>query len=170
MMDVDSSQCSIGSRTIFDDDRLAECGAELIGDDAANRVARAARTANGAIWADSPRALATEADVIFSSLPEPSDVEAVALGADGLIAGIKPGAAYFDLSTNSPSVVKKLNTAFAERGAHMLPMTQMFTTGASPIGERSKAIQILCAGAHAVLRRARQRPKNIWGSHGSWRD
>jgi 3-hydroxyisobutyrate dehydrogenase len=34
----------------------------------------------GAIWADSPRALAREADVIFSSLPEPSDVEAVALG------------------------------------------------------------------------------------------
>jgi 3-hydroxyisobutyrate dehydrogenase-like beta-hydroxyacid dehydrogenase len=69
--------------------------------------------AAGAIWADSPRALAREADVIFSSLPEPSDVEAVSLGGDGLIAGIKPGAAYFDLSTNSPSVVKKLNAAFA---------------------------------------------------------
>ena len=49
-----------------------------------------------------------QVDVIFSSLPEPSDVEAVALGGNGLIAGIKPGAAYFDLSTNSPSVVKKL--------------------------------------------------------------
>jgi 3-hydroxyisobutyrate dehydrogenase len=61
-----------------------------------------------------------EADVIFSSLPEPSDVEAVAIGGDGLIAGIKPGAAYFDLSTNSPSVVKKLNAVFAEKGSHML--------------------------------------------------
>src|ERR1700674_1059015 len=74
----------------------------------------------GAIWADSPRALASQADVIFSSLPEPPDVEAVALGSDGLIAGMKPGAAYFDLSTNSPSVVKKLHAAFAEKGAHML--------------------------------------------------
>jgi 3-hydroxyisobutyrate dehydrogenase len=74
----------------------------------------------GAIWADSPRTLASQADVIFSSLPEPSDVEAVALGPDGLIAGIKPGAAYFDLSTNSPSVVKKLHSAFAAKGAHML--------------------------------------------------
>ena len=44
----------------------------------------------------------------------------VALGPDGLIAGIKPGAAYFDLSTNSPSLVKKLSAAFAEKGAHML--------------------------------------------------
>src|SRR5271154_833551 len=74
----------------------------------------------GAIWADSPRTLASQADVIFSSLPEPSDVEAVALGPDGLIAGIKPGAAYFDLSTNSPSAVKKLHAAFAAKGAHML--------------------------------------------------
>src|SRR5258705_9218235 len=74
----------------------------------------------GAIWADSPRALASQADVIFSSLPEPPDVEAVALGPDGLIAGMKPGAAYFDLSTNSPSVVKMLHAAFAEKDAHML--------------------------------------------------
>src|SRR5260370_28647478 len=74
----------------------------------------------GAIWADSPGALASQADVIFSSLPEPADVEAVALRPDGLIAGIRPGAAHFDLSTNSPNVVKKLSAAFAEKGAHML--------------------------------------------------
>src|SRR5438067_7894040 len=55
----------------------------------------------GATWADSPRALAEQADVILSSLPEPSDVEAVALGTDGLIAGIRRGAAWFDLSTNA---------------------------------------------------------------------
>jgi 3-hydroxyisobutyrate dehydrogenase-like beta-hydroxyacid dehydrogenase len=47
----------------------------------------------GAAWADNPRALADRCDVIFSSLPEPPDVEAVALGPDGLIAGMKPGAA-----------------------------------------------------------------------------
>src|SRR5215468_7147786 len=74
----------------------------------------------GAIWADSPRALASQADVILSSLPEPADVEAVALGPDGLLAGIRPGAAYFDLSTNSPSVVKAIHSAFAKNDAHML--------------------------------------------------
>src|SRR6202451_2627793 len=74
----------------------------------------------GAIWAETPRALASQADVIFSSLPEPADVEAVALGPDGLVAGIKPGAGSFGLSTNAPSVVKKINAAFAEKGAHML--------------------------------------------------
>src|SRR3989442_2276912 len=57
----------------------------------------------GAIWADSPRALASQADVIFSSLPEPPDVEAVPLGPDGLIPRLKAGAPSFPLSTNSPS-------------------------------------------------------------------
>src|SRR6202051_108718 len=70
----------------------------------------------GATWAETPRALANEADVIFSSLPEPADVKAVALGPDGLVAGIKPGGAYFDLSTNAPSVVKKRHAALAENG------------------------------------------------------
>src|SRR5215475_6680517 len=48
-----------------------------------HRQAASHHLAAGAIWADSPRALASAADVIFSSLPEPSDVEAVALGAIG---------------------------------------------------------------------------------------
>jgi 3-hydroxyisobutyrate dehydrogenase len=86
----------------------------------------------GAVWADSPRALASRSDVIFSSLPEPPDVEAVALGPDGLIAGMKPGAAYFDLSTNSPSLVKKLHAAFAEKGLRMLdPPVSGGPTGAA---------------------------------------
>jgi 3-hydroxyisobutyrate dehydrogenase-like beta-hydroxyacid dehydrogenase len=96
----------------------------------------------GAIWADTPRALASEAGVIFSSLPEPSDVEAVALGPDGLIAGIKPGAAYFDLSTNAPSVVKKLNAAFAEKGTHMLDAP----VSGGPAGAASRKLAIWVGG------------------------
>src|SRR5262249_37948820 len=49
----------------------------------------------GAEGADPPRALAKKGDVIFPSLPEPADVERVALGADGIIEGVKKGAAYF---------------------------------------------------------------------------
>src|SRR5256714_5646129 len=98
---------------------LQKAGFKLIVHDL-HRQAASHHLNAGAIWADTPRVLASQADVIFSSLPEPADVEAVALGADGLIAGIKPGAAYFDLSTNAPSVVKTLHAAFAEKGAHML--------------------------------------------------
>jgi 3-hydroxyisobutyrate dehydrogenase-like beta-hydroxyacid dehydrogenase len=73
----------------------------------------------GAVWAETPRALAEQCDVLFTSLPEPADVEAVAMAENGLLAGIRKDAAWFDLSTNSPSVVKKLHTAFAGRDAHM---------------------------------------------------
>ena len=45
----------------------------------------------GAEWADTPRALAEKSDVIFTSLPEPADVERVSLGPDGLIEGVKKG-------------------------------------------------------------------------------
>ena len=101
----------------------------------------------GAIWADSPRALASQADVIFSSLPEPPDVEAVALGPDGLIAGMKSGTAYFDLSTNSPSVVKKLHAAFAEKGAHMLDAP----VSGGPAGAASRKLAIWVGGDESVF-------------------
>src|SRR3954471_15218354 len=68
----------------------------------------------GAVWAETPRKLAEQCDVIFTSLPEPPDVEGVAAGDEGLLAGIRKDAAWFDLSTNSPSIVKKLNATFAE--------------------------------------------------------
>src|SRR6516162_93779 len=44
MMDIKGGQRSVRSWAIFDVDRLAECGAELVGDDPRNRVAAAART------------------------------------------------------------------------------------------------------------------------------
>jgi 3-hydroxyisobutyrate dehydrogenase-like beta-hydroxyacid dehydrogenase len=102
----------------------------------------------GAVWAETPRALASQADVIFSSLPEPADVEAVALGPDGLVAGIKPGAAYFDLSTNAPSVVKKLHSAFAEKGAHMLDAP----VSGGPAGAASRKLAIWVGGDEGAFK------------------
>jgi 3-hydroxyisobutyrate dehydrogenase len=86
--------------------------------------------------------------VIFTSLPEPPDVEAVALGPDGLMGGVKPGTAYFDLSTNSPSVVKKLNAAFAEKGAHMLDAP----VSGGPAGAASRKLAIWVGGDENVFK------------------
>jgi 3-hydroxyisobutyrate dehydrogenase len=58
--------------------------------------------------------------VIFSCLPGLPEIESVALGSDGVIAGIRRGSAYFEMSTNSPELVARLHAAFAERGAHLL--------------------------------------------------
>jgi 3-hydroxyisobutyrate dehydrogenase-like beta-hydroxyacid dehydrogenase len=101
----------------------------------------------GAVWAESPRALASRADVVFSSLPEPADVEAVALGPDGLLAGMKPGGAYFDLSTNSPNVVKRLHAAFGEKGMHMLDAP----VSGGPAGAASGRLAIWVGGDQNVF-------------------
>ena len=114
-----------------------------------HRQAASHHLAAGAAWADSPRALATQVDVIFTSLPEPKDVEAVAHGPDGLLAGIKPGAAWFDLSTNAPSVVKALHAAFAEKGAHMLDAP----VSGGPAGAQSRKLAIWVGGEQSVFDR-----------------
>jgi 3-hydroxyisobutyrate dehydrogenase len=76
--------------------------------------------AAGATWADTPQQVAATTDIIFTSLPGPAEVERIALGEGGLLAGIRSTAAYFDLSTNSPDVVRRVHTAFAARGMQML--------------------------------------------------
>jgi 3-hydroxyisobutyrate dehydrogenase-like beta-hydroxyacid dehydrogenase len=103
----------------------------------------------GAIWADSPRALAVQVDVIFTSLPEPHDVEAVALGPEGLLAGMKPDAAYFDLSTNSPLVVRRLADAFAAKNAHMLDAP----VSGGPADAASRKLAIWVCGDEIVFQR-----------------
>jgi 3-hydroxyisobutyrate dehydrogenase-like beta-hydroxyacid dehydrogenase len=84
------------------------------------RAATEPHLQNGAQWADTPRQVAETAEVIFSSLPAPPDVEAVALGDHGIIRGIRRDGVYFDLSTNSPVLVRRICASFAERGAQML--------------------------------------------------
>lgn len=98
---------------------LQRAGYPLMVYDVRREVA-APHLAAGAVWAVSPRQVAQNCEVVFSSLPGPSEVEEAALGEDGLLGGMRPGGAYFDLSTNSPIVVRRINAAFAERGVHML--------------------------------------------------
>jgi 3-hydroxyisobutyrate dehydrogenase len=111
--------------------------------------AAAPHLATGATWADSPRAIAAQSDVIFTSLPEPPDVEQVALAPDGLLAGVRKGAAWFDLSTNSPAMVKKLNAAFAEKGAQMLDAP----VSGGPQGAASRKLAIWVGGDKAAFDR-----------------
>src|SRR6202163_3723403 len=74
-----------------------------------NRAAAEPFLAKGATWANSPRQVAEASEVIFTSLPVPADVEAVALGANGLIEGMRPDTAFFHMSTQSVAVVRKIN-------------------------------------------------------------
>ena len=98
---------------------LQKAGHQLVVHDL-NRAAAEPFLANGATWAGSPKQLAEQVEAVFTSLPVPADVEAVALGPNGLIEGMKPDTAFFDMSTNSVAVVRKINAAFAEKNLYML--------------------------------------------------
>jgi 3-hydroxyisobutyrate dehydrogenase len=98
---------------------LQKAGYKLVVNDV-KREATAPHVKAGAIWADTPKAVAEQSEVVISCLPGLAAIEAVALGADGVLAGMRPGQALFETSTSTPELVKRLHAAFAERGMHML--------------------------------------------------
>ena len=98
---------------------LQKAGHQLIVHDI-RRAAAEPYLAKGAVWADSPKAVGEQSEVVFTSLPVPADVEQVALGPNGLIEGMRPDTAFFDMSTNSVAMVRKINAAFAEKNVYML--------------------------------------------------
>ena len=77
-------------------------------------------------WADTPKDAACGNEIVFTSLPGPREVEAVALGEDNILEGIARGAVFIDLTTNSPSVVRRIQKLYGERGVHVLdaPVSQ----------------------------------------------
>src|SRR5262249_61128323 len=105
--------------------------------------------ANGATWAETPRAVAEACDLVFTSLPTPADVEEVGLGAHGLAAGFRNGAAWFDLSTNAVDVVRRLNATFAANGVDFLDAP----VSGGPAGAPSGELAILVGGDKAVFDR-----------------
>ncbi len=74
----------------------------------------------GMLWADTPRAVAQSSDTIFSMVTNTGALRDVAEGADGLLAGLRPGKAYIDMSTVSPAYSRELAGCVAAIGATML--------------------------------------------------
>jgi 3-hydroxyisobutyrate dehydrogenase-like beta-hydroxyacid dehydrogenase len=74
----------------------------------------------GMRWADTPRAVAEAADVIFSMVTNTSALHEVLGGPDGVLAGLGKGKIYIDMSTVSPAASKRLATQVAAKSAQML--------------------------------------------------
>lgn len=100
----------------------------------------------GATAALSVADVASRADVVISSLPKPEHVEAVALGAGGIAESARPGTVYIDLSTNSPSVARRVHEALAAKGILMLEAP---VSGGTPRAEDG-SIVIMVGGDEAL--------------------
>ena len=105
----------------------------------------------GATWADTPRQVAEASDIVFTSLPGPTEVEAVALGEDGLLAGMSEGKVYFDLSTSSPALIRRIHQVFSVRGIHVLDAP----VSGGPRGARTRNLAIWVGGDEEVYQRCK---------------
>lgn len=77
-----------------------------------------ALVARGAHWAESPAAAAADADVVFTMLGYPTDVEDVYLATNGLVRAAKKGAWLVDLTTSSPQLARDIHDAAEVEDKH----------------------------------------------------
>ena len=99
--------------------RLQAAGYRVTGWNRSKDKARALIEA-GMGWADTPRAVAQKSDIVFSMVSDGDAVRAVALGDDGIIAGLRRGSIYADMSTIAPDASRAVASAFADKGLSML--------------------------------------------------
>jgi len=129
---------------------LLEGGHEMVVHDI-RREAGAPHEEAGAEWADTPAQAAEGAEVVFTSLPGPPEVEAVALGEAGLLRGMRAGAVWFDLTTNSPALVRRLHATFAEKDIHLLDAP----VSGGPRGARTRKLALWVGGDQTFFERYR---------------
>jgi 2-hydroxy-3-oxopropionate reductase len=86
------------------------------------------------------------ADVVFTMVGYPKDVEGVYLGNDGLITTAKEGQVFVDMTTSSPTIAKKISEEFAKVGASALDLP---VTGGD-IGAKNGTLSIMVGGDKKV--------------------
>jgi 3-hydroxyisobutyrate dehydrogenase len=129
---------------------LLEAGHPLTVHDA-RREAAAQLESGGAGWAESPGELAEASDVVFTSLPGPPEVESVALGEGGVLANLPDGGILVDLSTNSPTAIRKLAAVGAERGIRVLDAP----VSGGVFGAESGRLAVMVGGDRAAFDRCK---------------
>jgi 3-hydroxyisobutyrate dehydrogenase-like beta-hydroxyacid dehydrogenase len=102
----------------------------------------------GARWADTARAVAEVSEVVFTSLPGPAEVESSVLGPSiGILVGFQRGGALIDMTTNAPSVIRRIGEICRSRGVDVLD---------APVSGRPPGMTIMAGGTATAF--ARYRP------------
>jgi 3-hydroxyisobutyrate dehydrogenase len=111
--------------------------------------AAAPHLAAGASWAASIAEVGRTSDVVFTSVPGPKEMRAVGLDDGGLLSSMRPGTVWFDLTTNSPTVVREVAQQFAQRQITLMDAP----VSGGPQGARSGKLAIYVGGDRAVFDR-----------------
>jgi 3-hydroxyisobutyrate dehydrogenase len=116
-----------------------------------NKTAAAELLSQGARWADSPQDLARQTDSVISSLPGPPQVEAVAFGENGVVAGIRPGSTWIEMSTSDARLIQDIGIRLGDLGCYVLDAP---VTGAVD-GAEAGELTIFVGGDETILNRHR---------------
>jgi 3-hydroxyisobutyrate dehydrogenase len=130
---------------------LAGAGHEVIATDK-DPGRKASVLACGASWKDSPAQAAAAADVLITMLPGPDEVEAAMAGAGGALGALRAGAAWIDMTSNSPAAVRPLRELALARGVAVLEAP----VGGGVQAARQGRLQLFVGGDARVL--AKHRP------------
>lgn len=111
----------------------------------------------GMSWSDTPREVASASEVVFSMVTDAAAVQAVALGEDGVIAGLSPDSVYLDMSTIDPDVSRAVAGEFAAAGLIMLdaplsgsPVTLAQGSASTMVGGDREAFERVTPVLHDV--------------------
>jgi 3-hydroxyisobutyrate dehydrogenase-like beta-hydroxyacid dehydrogenase len=115
------------------------------------RAAAEPLIAAGAVWAETPAALAGECEVVATCLPGPAEMEPVCLGPGGIVAHLRPGALYTDHTTNAPALVRRVHALLAEKGVQMLDAP----VSGGMEGAQTRDLLVMAGGDDAAFERAR---------------
>jgi len=103
----------------------------------------------GMRWADSPREIAAGSEVVFSIVTDAAAVRSVALGDNGIIAGLRADAVYLDMSTIAPDASRAVSAEFAKAGLTMLDAP----ISGSPVTLAQGKASIMVGGDRAAFER-----------------
>lgn len=101
----------------------------------------------GAVWADSPKAVAENSDVIFSIVGFPHDVRAVLLGSDGALAGAAAGSVLVDMTTSQPALAVEIHAAAKAKGVSSVDAP----VSGGDIGAKAGTLSIMLGGDRPVV-------------------
>ena len=107
--------------------------------------------AAGATLAPTPAAVAAASEVVFTIVGMPSDVEAVHLGADGLVGGARRGTILVDMTTSSPELARRIAAVGTERGVAVLDAP----VSGGPGGAETASLSIMVGGPAETLEAVR---------------
>jgi len=142
--------------------RLGFIGLGLMGKPMAGHLVRAGYTvtvhnrsragveelvALGARPASNPAEVAANCEVVLTMLPDSPDVEAVALGVDGLLAGARPGLIHIDTSTIAPATARRIAEAEGQAGVDNLDAP----VSGGDIGAKNATLTIMVGGKPDVF-------------------